>query len=217
MIYVYDILVNFIDSNRIYEMFEWNNYDSIEHIKRIPLFLSDYDVIDKLLNEDVYVSKEFLSVINNKTILYKNDQDIIKYSCLLTEGNRVYAFEFNEFGKVEYKSSLLLDEEEEVLELSMQLNKYVIKYEIKSNRNYNIYLTRRAEQIRNYIINDLKYTYNNKNYSKLRYLYSECFEEDKTNAKQKYNRLISSLDSLNSPIRNKLNYILKLSNNSTCK
>ena len=217
MIYVYDILVNFIDSNRIYEVFEWNNCDSIEHIKRIPLFLSDNKTIDDFLNDDIRVSNDFLSIIKDKTILYKKENEKIKYSCLLTEGSRVYAFEFNELGKVEYKSSLLLDEEEEVLELSTQLNRYIINYENKSSDKYSIYLTRKEEKVRKYIINDLKYAYNNRNYSKLRYLYNECFESDKTSIKEKYSRLLNSINYINSPTRNKLNYILKLSHNRTCK
>ncbi|MBP3799770.1 MAG: hypothetical protein ILA19_02185, partial [Bacilli bacterium] len=175
MIYVYDILVNFIDSKRIYEVFEWNNKDSIDHIKRIPLFLVDYNSINDLLNYDVNVENEFLDIIKDKTILFSNNSEKIDYACLLTEGNRVYAFEFNEKGKVEYKSSLLLDEEEEVLELSLQLDKYNINYKKNSNDDYKLYLTRKGEQDRNYIISDLKYTYKNKNYSKLKYLYNECF------------------------------------------
>ena len=217
MIYVYDILVNFIDSKRIYEVFEWNNNDSIDHIKRIPLFLVNWSIIDNLLNNSLYVSKSFLNTIKDKTLLYKNNNETIKYACLLTEGNRVFAFEFDDFGKVEYKSSLLLDEEEDILELSLQLDNYKIEYELKEIEKDNLYLTRRAEQIRNYIIKDLKHTYINKNYSKLRYLYNECFNNDKATNKEKYLTLINSLDYLNSPVRNKLNYILKLSHNSTCK
>lgn len=217
MIYVYDILVNFIDSNRIYEVFEWENRDDIEHIKRIPLFLCDYNLINDILNYEVYISEEFLNVIKDKTLLYKNDVEKIKYACLLTEGNRVYALEFNELGKIEYKSSLLLDEEEEVIQLSFQLKKYNINYEKKEKIDNKLYLTRKLEQKRNYIIKDLKNTYTTKNYSKLKYLYDECFGSDKTTNKSKYERLINSLDNLNSPIINRLNYILKLSHNSTCK
>lgn len=217
MIYVYDILVNFIDSKRIYEVFEWNNKDSIDHIKRIPLFLVDYNSINDLLNYDVNVENEFLDIIKDKTILFSNNSEKIDYACLLTEGNRVYAFEFNEKGKVEYKSSLLLDEEEEVLELSLQLDKYNINYKKNSNDDYKLYLTRKGEQDRNYIISDLKYTYKNKNYSKLKYLYNECFCDDKSHNKDKLDKLIKSLDMIDSPTRNKLNYILKMSYNSTCK
>lgn len=217
MIYVYDILINFIDSKRVYEVFEWNSSDNIEHIKRIPLFLVNYNLIDDILNKDVHVSKDFLEIIKSKTILYDNDNKQIKYACLLTEGNRVYAFEFNSEGSVEYKSSLLLDEEEEVIELSLQLDNYIIDYNVKSITDYKLYLTRKGEQNRNYIIKDLKHTYDNKNYSKLKYLYNECFGEDKRSNKDKLERLIKSLDVVDSPTRNKLNYILRLSYNSTCK
>ena len=33
MIYIYDILLNFIDGKRMYEFFEWNSEDVVEHIK----------------------------------------------------------------------------------------------------------------------------------------------------------------------------------------
>ena len=215
MIYVYDILINFIDSKRIYEVFEWNKDDEVEHIKRIPLFLVDYSFIDSLINYDVSVSKEFLEIIKDKTLLYTGGK--IKHATLLTEGNRVYAFEFNEDGEIEYFSSLLLDEEEDVLELTPQLDISKVEYKVKNKDKKAMYLTRKDEQNRNYIIKDLKYTYKSKNYSKLKYLYRECFGDDKTSNKEKLDRLISSLDKIDSPVRNKLNYILKLSYKSTCK
>ena len=215
MIYVYDILINFIDSKRVYEIFEWNKDDEIEHIKRIPLFLLDYSFIDSLIKYEVSIADDFLNYIKDKTLLYTGGK--IKYATLFTEGSRVYAFEFNEDGEVEYFSSLLLDEEEEVLELSLQLDMFKINYKVNNKDKKVIYLTRNDEKNRNYIIKDLKHTYKNRNYSKLKYLYSECFEEDKTTNKEKFERLISSLDKIDSPVRNKLNYILKLSYNSTCK
>lgn len=215
MIYVYDILINFIDSKRIYEVFEWNKDDEVEHIKRIPLFLVDYSFIDSIIKYDTSVSKDFLDLIKDKTLLFTGGK--IKYASLFTEGSRVYACEFNDDGKIEYYSSLLLDEEEEVLELSLQLDIFKINYKINNKDKKVIYLTRNDEKNRNYIINDLKYTYKNRNYSKLKYLYRECFGDDKSTNKEKYERLISSVDRIDSPVRNKLNYILKLSYNSTCK
>lgn len=215
MIYVYDILINFIDSKRVYEVFEWNKDDEVEHIKRIPLFLVDYSFIDSIIKYDTSVSKDFLDLIKDKTLLFTGGK--IKYASLFTEGSRVYACEFNEDGKIEYYSSLLLDEEEEVLELSLQLDIFKINYKINNKDKKVIYLTRNDEKNRNYIINDLKYTYKNRNYSKLKYLYRECFGDDKSTNKEKYERLISSVDRIDSPVRNKLNYILKLSYNSTCK
>lgn len=215
MIYVYDILINFIDGKRIYEIFEWNKDDEVEHIKRIPLFLVDHIFIDNLIKCDVTVSKEFLDSIKDKTLLFTGGK--IKYATLFTEGNRVYGFFFNEDGYVEYSSSLLLDEEEEILELSLQLNISDITYKVNKKDTKVIYLTRYDEVTRNYIIKDLKYTYKNKNYSKLKYLYRECFGDDETTYKEKLERLISSLDKVYSPIRNKLNYILKLAHKSTCK
>ena len=38
MIYVYDLLLNFQDVDRLVEFFEWSDDDLLEHIKKIPLF-----------------------------------------------------------------------------------------------------------------------------------------------------------------------------------
>ena len=38
MIYIYDLLLNFIDGDRLIEFYEWDSKDGLEHIKKIPLF-----------------------------------------------------------------------------------------------------------------------------------------------------------------------------------
>ena len=50
MIYIYDILLNFIDGKRMYEFFEWNSEDVVEHIKRIPMFCVSDRVMEDILN-----------------------------------------------------------------------------------------------------------------------------------------------------------------------
>ena len=41
MLNVYDIVLNLLDGNRIYEPFEWSNKDNIEHIKKYWIVLYD--------------------------------------------------------------------------------------------------------------------------------------------------------------------------------
>ena len=60
MINVYDILVNIIDSERVYEFFEWNNKDDIEHIKKIPLVKVSSHFLDDCINNNITVDKSFL-------------------------------------------------------------------------------------------------------------------------------------------------------------
>lgn len=220
MIYIYDILLNFIDGSRVYEFFEWEKNDMVEHIKRIPLYYVDDNILDDVLNKEVTFSIDFLKEIYNRTIIFGNNFDnIINYSFLFSNGERCYAFELDDKGKVIYKSSLLLDEEEEILEICSSMEKYTPSYQAEDKvLNTNI-LTRSEERKKNFVERDLIYTYKNKEYSKLEYLYSECFGNDKTSYKEKFDRLILSINEQNSPYRKRLNFILNLAHNKNkiCK
>ena len=64
MTYIYDILLNFTDENRIIEFFEWDDSDNLEHIKKIPVFRTSSKQLSELLNNQIIVEKEFLNKIN---------------------------------------------------------------------------------------------------------------------------------------------------------
>ena len=38
MYYYYDVLLNFGSEEEVYEFYEWDNEDTIEFVKKIPLF-----------------------------------------------------------------------------------------------------------------------------------------------------------------------------------
>lgn len=71
MTYIYDVLLNFSDTERIVEFFEWNNNDSIDHIKRIPLIRISSKSLNDLINNNIVVEKEFLDKIKDLTLMYK--------------------------------------------------------------------------------------------------------------------------------------------------
>ena len=85
MNYIYDILLNFIDSERLIEFYEWGELDSFEHVKRIPLYRVSSKVMQDICENKIKVSKKFLEEIDCKTNLYKKNQNI-KY----TQDNAVY-------------------------------------------------------------------------------------------------------------------------------
>ena len=219
MIYIYDILLNFIDGKRMYEFFEWNSEDVVEHIKRIPMFCVSDRVMEDILNNNVTFSHKFMSDIENKTIVFGNSFDnLIKYAFLFSNGKRCYAFELNEEGKVIYSSSLLLDEEEEVLEICDTLQKLDVEYQTDNKDLDKSLLTRREEKKKNFVEKDLIYTYKNKNYTKLKYLYSECFGNDDTSYKEKFNRLVYSINNQDPFYFKRLNFILIVAHNyKICK
>lgn len=211
MLYIYDILLNFIDGDRMYEFFEWKRDDNLEHIKKIPLIKVDSDVLYDLIYNNVRVDSEFLSLIKDKCLTYKEKLD---YASIITDGYKCYALEFNKEGEVIFKSGLLLDEEDEVLECSGKLVNVKLGY-ILTNKNKNTYLLTRSEELKyNVIKKDLESSYKNKNYAKIDYLYTEVIDNKNIDVKDKYEKLIREIDSKNTYILKKIYYIINMSKNS---
>ncbi len=211
MLNVYDILINFQDSNRVYEFFEWNEDDGIEHIKRIPLIKINSNFLDKILKYKIIIDTEFLSNIYKKTEIYSDYKTIqVDYACLFTDGYKVVGVEFNKDGNLLFKSSLLLDEEDEVLDLSNKLKITNIKYNKVNRKVEEVFLTRREEYRRVFLLQELKSAKKKMNYDKINYIYGEVFPLDKKNEEEKYNVLIEDINSNYRECYNKLFNILKL-------
>ena len=69
MNYIYDILVNFNDGDRLIEFFEWNETDLFEHIKKIPIYRIS--------------SKQMQEICNNKICLLQNWEPFPEKSIML--------------------------------------------------------------------------------------------------------------------------------------
>ena len=176
MNYIYDILVNFNDKD-IYEFFEWNKDDNIEHVRRIPIFKVKTEDFLNFKNNKVKVDKIFLNKIKNKTELFSNTSiDYIEYGAIITDGMDLVVIEFDNDGNYILKSSMLLDEMEDTLDESDLLDVENIKYavlekSIKEER----FDTRYQIEIKNGISNEINKLIKNKNNNKLKYLYYEWF------------------------------------------
>lgn len=119
LIYVYDLLVNFQDGLKLYDFYEWNSNDQIEHIKKICLIKVKSNEMNDILKFNIRVDDSFLENINSKTEVFKgNKVAVIPYACLFTDGNRVVAVEFFDDSMSVYKSKLMIDEEEDIISLS---------------------------------------------------------------------------------------------------
>lgn len=211
MISVYDILLNFQDSDRVYEFFEWSNKDEIDHIKKIPLIRIDSKFLDDILKYKIIVDNIILDRIYKKTEIFNHDRiGVIEYACLFTDGYKVVAIEFNNDGKSLYKSSLLLDEEEEILEFSNELENVDIIYKKVNKKVKESFLTREEEFRKNYLLKELKNANINKNYEKINYLYEEVFPDNKNNNSEKYNILIDDINNNYRDCYNELFKILKM-------
>lgn len=192
MLYIYDLLLNFNDSDRLVEFFEWSNQDVLEHVKKIPVFkISSLDM-ENICNGIIKVSTSFLDKIHNRTILYKNKKPIT-YAGLFCDLNKVIALEFAKDGMVIAKSCLLLDEEEEVIDGCMKLEDYSFSYKVLKKQSLESFLTRAEEQKRKYLMKEIQSLYQEANFDKLTYLYEEIFGNCMLEVEDRYQIMLEDL------------------------
>lgn len=211
MINVYDIILNLLDGNRIYDFFEWKSNDNIEHIKKIPMVKVSSSFLKDIAQNSINIDINFLKEIYIKTEIYNDDSTtVIDYACLFTDSNKVIAVEFDKEGKSLFKSNLLIEEEEEILELSNEIKLQSIKYRIIKKYNYIKFLTREEEYRINYLLKEINYAYKKGLSEKINYLYEEIFPSDNKSLDDKYNILVNDIKENYSKNHNKIFKILKL-------
>lgn len=192
MSYVYDIVLNF--NSDLYEFYEWKKEDLIYHIKRINLVLVDSKVYNDIFDNIVSFDQDFLLSIYNKCEYYTNRKiNNISYAFLLTDSYRVMAIMLDKEGKTIKYSSLLLDEEEEILDLCYKLGEIKLNYEIIRKREKEEFKTRNEKAIIKYIKKDLTNDYEKKNINKLKYLFYEYFNEQCDDIELIYQKLLLEL------------------------
>ncbi|MEG2321935.1 MAG: DUF3603 family protein [Bacilli bacterium] len=177
MNYIYDILINY--NNNLYDIYDWNKEDTIIHIRKIPVFKLDTNILLNLVENKVKVDKDFLIKIFNKTEMFKkNKVAVLEYCFLATDLEEVIAFKLDKDGCIIAYSKLLVEEEIEVLEYGQSMNKYDLKYDVVKKLKPNYFKTRKELVIRNYIIKQIKETIKNNDVDKLKYLYFDCFKKN---------------------------------------
>ena len=211
MTFIYDLIFNF--NNDYYEFFEWFKNDNYVHIKRIYLLKVNSSIYNDLFNNRVQFGEEIAFNIHNKCeYLEKRELKVLPYALVITDGYRVMAITLDEDLIINNYSSLLLDEEEEVLEIAKKLPFVNIAYNIiKSNEFTN--LTRKEKRILKYIANTLNKVYSDKDYERLHYFYYEYFNKDSNDPQFMYHKLMDSLQEFSDKHDN-LYHLLKLSCNS---
>ena len=172
MDFYYDVLLNFQEKYCMF--YEWDKDDTIDFVKKIPLFHVDAKTFINLLSKKVIVAKEFLESIKNKTKL--KDNNVLKYTAIFSDGKNALALEFDEEGNSLNKSSLILDDELNINEFLFniavtKIDYKVIKKEIVSKE------TRQEEKIKKVLKLEIKGMYEKKEFSKLKYIYLEWFDK----------------------------------------
>ena len=186
MNFIYDIVLNF--NKDYYNFFEWNKKDSIINIKKIPLFVVNNDTFKNMKYDCVTVNTSFIDSIKEKTYTYSRQK--IGPSCLISNGKEVIGLLFSDNGVLLKRSSLLLDEEEEVLDEIYNdeiVNIEIIKFK-KGKTDSD--LNRCRKEKKEFLI---KYINKESNIINLKYLYYDYFEKDEENTDIIKNSLIQEI------------------------
>lgn len=207
MNYIYDILLNY--NNHDYDFFEWNNSDTILHIRKIPLIKVSTLVLNDIKNYDIVFDKKFLETISNKTEIFNNKNiRIIEYACLLSDGTNVIAIMLKNNRCL--KSKLLLDEEEDVIAITEKLKEQSIEYKKQKKLKNNIYKTRKQIEQEQKLRRSLKNIFNLDNSETIKYIYYECFNKKEDNISVIKNNFYNIFEEMDELKIEKLKNIIKL-------
>ncbi len=176
MNYIYDILLNF--QKDFYDFFEWNPEDEILHIRKIPLFKvsnKDFTIFKK---GNVRFESNFMSRIYNRTEKFKKiNTSALNYVFLVSNGKEAMGLKLNKSGIITHRSSLLIDEDDEIADMANDLKIWDFEYTILSPIKEDEFQTRFEKENGHAIIQKLNNLYNHKEDEKLKFLYLECFSE----------------------------------------
>lgn len=207
MNYIYDILLNY--NNHDYDFFEWNNSDTILHIRKIPLIKVNTIVLDDIRNYDIVFNEKFLETISNKTETFNNKSiRIIEYACLLSDGTNVISIMIKNNRCL--KSKLLLDEEEDVIAIAEKLKEQNIDYKKQKKLKNNKYKTRRQIEQEQKLRKSLKNIFKLDNNETIKYVYYECFNKKEDNISIIKNQFYNIFEEIDELKIDKLKSILKL-------
>ncbi len=212
MNYIYDILVNF-NEKEVYDFYEWEKTDNIEHLRRIPIFKVNTSTLKDFKKNRVKISNDFLLRLKNKTEIFCNKLiQFIEYASIFTDGSDLVVTEFSKEGEQILKSSMLLDEALDALDESDFMNETSIEYEVIEKLNYDEFKTRNERKIFDYIKKELNILIKSKNYDKLKYLYFEWYNKKEKNINKIIEELNKILNLEFSSKHTKLFELIKFSN-----
>lgn len=200
MLYYYDILLNFGEENNFYKFYEWEENDSIEFIKKIPLFRIPNSTLKDLLKYQVKFPTSLVEQIHCKTIL-KSNSKYLENAFIVSDAKNALALELDNDGYVISRSNLLLSDEINLTEMMYTIKETKIQYE--KLKKYPIRKDiRQKEEIKKLIKCEITTLYKSNNISKLKYLYYEWFNENTSDIEiitSKMNKMLEkdSIENLN--------------------
>ena len=193
MTYMYDVILNFT-SNNYFDFFEWNKNDLLLNIKKVPIICIDENILYDFINCKIKVNDNFLKELDGKSIFLKKYKSQYNYCVILSSKEKSIGVCFDKNGNIIYKSSMLLDEEDEANKIALKLKKTYIKYKkyiIKKN-----YLLRCDLNKKKILLREIDNIYKNNEIDKLKYIYYELYNKELNDKEKIYHELLKNIDNI---------------------
>ena len=206
MTYIYDVTLNF--NEILYDFFEWNNSDTLTHVRKIPIFKVSNEVFIDILSNVIKVSDTILSKIKDKTDVYGKKNKSFT-ACLIRNEDNIIALKFNDEGISKNISNIVVEEELDILEIKVNTTK-IFEYEIIKQRK-TLLTTRYDSMNKTYIEKQINSLNVDNDSEKIKYLYFEYFGKYITDEKLALNKLKKEF--VKNSSSNNLKDFFKLSSN----
>ena len=177
MNFYYEIKLNFSD-NELYKFYEWSENDKLDLIKKIPIIKVKTALFKEIYNNNFEISEDLFNYISGKTIVKDNLN--IENACIFCDTKNCIAIEFDKNRKSIARSTLLLEDENNICEVSFSIKMKDIEIKKIDKLNYS-HEFRQETKIKNVITKEILELYKNKDKNKLEYLYYEWFNEKEAN------------------------------------
>lgn len=206
MTYIYDVTLNF--NEVLYDFFEWNNSDNLIHVRKIPIFKVSNDTFLNVLTYEVQLSDEILYKIKDKTDTYGKKTKSFT-SCLIRNEDNIIALKFDDNGISKQISSIIIEEELDILEIRVSLTKS-FEYKTLNKREF-LTSTRYDSVNRTYLQKQINSLNIDNDREKIKYLYFEYFGKYINDEKTALNKLKKEI--IKDNYNNNLKDFFKLSSN----
>ncbi len=188
MKYIYDVDLFFAEN--YYKFYEWSNLDNIVNLTKIPIFCVDFNTYKDIITNKIKISDDFGTLIENKS----KTKGGYMYKCaLFSDYTNVVAVAFNHINESVAYSTVLLDDELNIIENIYATKKYILNYtKIKPiNDAKDLKVT---NQIKHLIQKEL----NTKDILKIKYIYNELYDDNENDVdimKKLINEKLNTFDS----------------------
>ena len=204
MTYIYDVTLNF--NEILYDFFEWNNTDNLIHVRKIPIIKVSNEDFKNILTYKIKINELLLNKIIDKTETYGKKVKKMT-SCLISDNENIIALKFNSEGISTDISSIIVEEELDILEIRIN-NSKTFEYETISPRKF-LTITRYDSTSKNYIKKEIRKLNIKKDKEKIKYLYLEYFGKYTDDESKALNELKKELK-----LNNNLEDLFKLTSNN---